>query len=431
MTYAEAIDFLYNSLPVYHRLGAEAYKPGLDTSRRLDHLFGNPHRRYRTIHIAGTNGKGSTAHSLAAVLQSAGYRTGLYTSPHIFDFRERIRVNGEMIPEQAVTDFVEQWLASPERNELTPSFFELTSTLAFDYFARERVDVAIIETGLGGRLDSTNIISPALSIITNISLDHTNLLGATRPEIAREKAGIIKPDTPVLIGEWDIETGPVFIEAAERAAAEFDFVRPVEAVVEPTRNFYPNTPFGPVSGELRGQCQVRNAATVFDAVEWLRRLDFVIPDAAVADGMANVTGLTHLFGRWTQIGTSPLTIADTGHNCGGWEYIVRELERQPSPVLDLVIGFVADKDTAPIFEKLRPLRQRLRLWFATPSTPRGMDAHTLAAQAAEAGFEGTVIPSATAALAEARTAAGPNGFVLIAGSNFLIADLNPEQTVGA
>lgn len=431
MTYAEAIDFLYNSLPVYHRLGAEAYKPGLDTSRRLDDLFGNPHRRYRTIHIAGTNGKGSTAHSLAAVLQSAGYRTGLYTSPHIFDFRERIRVNGEMIPKQAVTDFVEQWLASPERNELTPSFFELTSTLAFDYFARERVDVAIIETGLGGRLDSTNIISPALSIITNISLDHTNLLGATRPEIAREKAGIIKPDTPVLIGEWDIKTGPVFIEAAERAATEFDFVRPVEAVVEPTRNFYPNTPFGPVSGELRGQCQVRNAATVFDAVEWLRRLDFVIPDAAVADGMANVTGLTHLFGRWSQIGTSPLTIADTGHNCGGWEYIVRELERQPSPVLDLVIGFVADKDTAPIFEKLRPLRQRLRLWFATPSTPRGMSASTLAAEAAEAGFEGTVIPSATAALAEARSAAGPNGFVLIAGSNFLIADLNPEQTVGA
>lgn len=423
MTYTEALDFLYTSLPVYQNLGPSAYKPGLETSEKLSALFGDPHRRYRTIHIAGTNGKGSTAHSIAAVLQSAGYKVGLYTSPHIYDFRERIRVNGEMIPEEKVVEFVERWQSMPQRNELTPSFFELTSTMALEHFASERVDVAVIEAGLGGRLDSTNIISPILSVITNISLDHTALLGSTRAEIAREKAGIIKPDTAVVVGEWDLETGPVFLETAAERGSEIDFVRPVEAEVGEEYNLYPQTPYGEVRGELRGECQVRNASTVFEVVERLRGLDFVVPDQAVVDGMARVTELTHLFGRWSKLSDRPTVIADTGHNVGGWEYIVKELRRVESDRIQLIVGFVADKDTAPVFELLKPLKERLSLYFATPSVARGMQAEELARRAREAGFEGRVIPDVNEALSAARAEAGPEGFVLIAGSNFLIADL--------
>lgn len=423
MDYAQAIDLLYNSLPVFQHQGPGAYKPGLDTSRRLDDLAGNPHRSYPTIHIAGTNGKGSTAHTLAAILQSAGYKTGLYTSPHIYDFRERIRVNGEKISEEAVVDFVERWVDIRDKYpELSPSFFELTSTMAFEYFAKCDVDVAVIETGLGGRLDSTNIITPILSIITNISLDHTSLLGDTRGQIAAEKAGIIKPSIPVVIGERDDETEQIFRDKAEVESAPIYFAKPIAGIVGTDCNRYPDTPYGPLVGELRGECQRLNASTVLTAVSLLRER-FNIPDNAVRDGMANVTGLTHLFGRWTKIADSPITVCDTGHNMGGWELIVDEICRETHSPKHLVIGFVADKDLSHIFDLFERIKDSVTIWFSAPTSQRGLPAQELAARAAERGICGETEPDVNIAVSRARESAGDKGFVLVAGSNFLIADL--------
>ena len=424
MNYAQAIDLLYNSLPVFQNIGPGAYKPGLDTSRRLDDMAGNPHRAYPTIHIAGTNGKGSTAHTLAAILQSAGYRTGLYTSPHIYDFRERIRVNGEMIDEDAVVDFVERWVAvSGSHPDIQPSFFELTSTMAFEYFARQKVDIAVIETGLGGRLDSTNIITPILSVITNISLDHTSLLGDTPAQIASEKAGIIKPGVPVVIGEYDPETEAVFRDTASALGSPIYFASPVEATILPDCNIYPSTPYGELRGELHGECQRRNTATVLTAVDVLRR-SMNIPDEAVRTSIADVTGLTHLFGRWTPVAQSPLTIADTGHNQGGWQLITDEVKRVTLSPKHLVIGFVADKDLDHIFDLLYGLKDDVTLWFSGPSCQRGLPARELAVKAASRGLEGFVEQDVNEAVRKAREMAGPEGFILVAGSNFLIADLN-------
>lgn len=424
MKYLQAIELLYNSLPVFQHMGPGAYKPGLDTSRRLDDMAGNPHRAYRTIHVAGTNGKGSTAHTLAAILQSAGYRTGLYTSPHIYDFRERIRVDGEMIEEEAVVDFVKRWVDVREKYpDILPSFFELTSTMAFEYFARKHVDIAVIETGLGGRLDSTNIIMPILSIITNISLDHTSLLGDTYEQIAREKAGIIKPGVPVVIGESDERTAGVFMEAAARNGSRITFAEPIEGRVEADGNVYPITPVGPLRGELRGECQRRNAATVLAAVKELRET-VDIPDDAVRRGFADVTKLTHLFGRWSRVALSPLTVCDTGHNQGGWELIVDELRKVPQRPRHLVMGFVADKDLGHIFDLLTEIKDEVELWFSGPSNQRGLPAHELAERASVRGLHGTVEQDVNEAVRRAREAAGRNGFVLVAGSNFLIADLH-------
>jgi len=424
MDYPQAIELLYNSLPVFQYMGPGAYKPGLDTSRRLDDMAGNPHRLYRTIHVAGTNGKGSTAHTLAAILQSAGYRTGLYTSPHIYDFRERIRVDGEMIEEKAVVDFVDRWVDVRDKYpDLSPSFFELTSTMAFDYFARRNVDIAVIETGLGGRLDSTNIITPMLSIITNISLDHTSLLGDTLAQIAGEKAGIIKPGVPVVIGEKDEATEAVFRETAERNGSRIIFAGTLEGSVEADCNRYPSTPFGPLRGELRGECQRRNAATVLTAVQVLKE-SLNIPDEAVRRGLAGVTALTHLFGRWSCIATAPLTVCDTGHNQGGWELIINEVKGMSQKPKHLVIGFVADKDLGHIFDLLVGIKNDVTLWFSGPKSQRGLPASELARKAAERGLVGYVEQDVNKAVGKAREMAGPDGFVLIAGSNFLIADLH-------
>lgn len=426
MTYNQAIELLYNSLPVFQHSGPGAYKPGLDTSRKLDDLAGNPHRSYKTIHIAGTNGKGSTAHTLAAILQCAGYKTGLYTSPHIFDFRERIRVNGEMISEKAVVNFVERWVKTSHKfPSISPSFFELTSTLAFEYFAQMNVDVAVIETGLGGRLDSTNIISPILSVITNISLDHTSLLGDTLRQIATEKAGIIKAGMPVVIGESVPETESVFTETAKANNSEIIFAKPIDGEVRENCNFYPETDFGPLTGQLKGECQKRNAATVIAAVEKLRDV-MPVPDSAVAEGFAKVVDLTHLFGRWTSFLYSPLTVCDTGHNQGGWELLVDEIRNQNAITKHIVMGFVADKELSHILELLSELRDKVTFWFSSPSCQRGLPAHDLMLKASDYGIEGKVEPDVNKAISQARDQAGADGFVLVAGSNFLIADIRDD-----
>ena len=425
MTYQAAIEFLFNSLPVFQREGASAYKPGLGTSIALDDIFGNPHRKYATIHIAGTNGKGSTAHTLAAVLARAGYRTGLYTSPHIFDFRERIRVNGEKISEEAVVDFVTRWKGMD--SALTPSFFELTSTMAFEYFADQNVDVAVIETGLGGRLDSTNIISPVLSIITNISHDHTNLLGVTLEKIAFEKAGIIKSGVPVVIGEVLPETEPVFRAKAEEVKAPIHIAAPVDAEIEDGGSIlYPSTQFGAVKGELSGACQVKNTATILCALLRLRELGFNIPDEAVGTGFANVCEDTGLMGRWTVLRNKPLTVCDTGHNIGGWEYIASQLSSRKEGRVHLIVGFVNDKDISAILAKIASIEVDKRLYFSSPSVPRGLKAEAISCKAAEFGMEGEVIDDVNLALVKATAEASDNDLILIAGSNFLIADLKLE-----
>lgn len=427
MEYQEAIDYLYNSLPVFQRIGAAAYKPGLETSIALDGIFGNPHRQYPTIHIAGTNGKGSTAHTLAAILQSAGYKTGLYTSPHLFDFRERMRVNGEMITHEAVISFVGRWLKLHSENRyanLSPSFFELTSTMAFEYFADCGVDVAVIETGLGGRLDSTNIITPVLSVITNISLDHTALLGDTLERIAYEKAGIIKPGVPVVIGERQQETAPVFEKKATECGAPLIYAPKVIGTHVNGRMRYENTEYGDITGELTGDYQIKNTATVLAAVSALEKSGFNIGKDAVKAGFADVSGLTHLMGRWMKICDAPLTVCDTGHNAGGWEYITRQLDSHTNGKIHLIIGFAADKDISPILEMIKRVKAPVELYFSSPSVKRGLDAEKLAEAAATHELTGTIVPDVNEALEVAKSRAdSATDMIFVGGSNFLIADL--------
>lgn len=427
MNYQEALDYLYNSLPVFHREGPGAYKPGLDTSLRLNSLWGDPFGSLKTIHIAGTNGKGSTAHTLAAILQAAGYRTGLYTSPHIFDFGERIRVDGVKIPQSEVIGFVEKWkkMLSEGQTDLKPSFFELTSTMAFDWFRRCGVDYAVIETGLGGRLDSTNIITPILSIITNISPDHTEFLGHNLGEIAFEKAGIIKEGIPVVIGERQEETIEVFEKVAGEKHSPLIVATSIGMTVKDGQNFYPDTPFGPLVGQLSGLYQRLNTSTVLTAVSVLRSLGVQISDRAVREGVAHVVDLTGLKGRWTLIASDPDTIIDTGHNAGGWQQIAGQLRSEAHRTVILVCGFVADKDLSPIFRTISRLSNIKEIIWSQPSSARGLPAEELSRKASEAGLRGMTVADVNAAVTLARTLCPPDGLVLIAGSNYLIADLRP------
>ena len=425
MEYSEAIDFLYTQLPMFQRVGAAAYKPGLDTSLRLSEAFGNPHRRFKPVHVGGTNGKGSTAHTLAAVLQKSGYKTGLYTSPHLVDFRERIRVDGKMIPREAVADFVERYRRMDTSYATRPSFFELTMVMAFEYFAREQVDVAVIEVGLGGRLDSTNIITPELSVITNISFDHTQFLGDTLPKIAAEKAGIIKPGIPVVIGEAEGEVRRVF----ERKAAEENVPILFAEDVRPYRTcrlgaegiVYDGTPFGTVTGELTGDCQTRNAATILTALTVLKEEGWNVTDEAVREGFAHVCGLTGLMGRWMKLGESPLVVCDTGHNVGGWDYLSKQVASLPGRK-HVVIGFVNDKDISHILD-LMPRGADVSYNFTNASLQRALPAEQLARIAAEKGLKGSVCGSVAEAYAMALADAGPEDSVFIGGSTFVVADL--------
>lgn len=421
LTYDNAIDFLYTQLPMFQRMGANAYKPGLDTSIALDKAFGNPHLRFPSIHIAGTNGKGSTAHTLAAILQSAGYKVGLYTSPHLVDFRERIRVNGDMISHSAVVDFVNRYRALELGCQ--PSFFELTMTMAFEHFANEKVDIAVIETGLGGRLDSTNIISPILSIITNISFDHTAFLGDTLAAIASEKAGIIKQKTPVIIGEANSETRQIFNKKASLENAPIIYTEEHKAFtsVEHSNSgfIYNGTAYGRIIGELSGECQQKNTATILTAIEQLRLIGWEITPDAVKQGFANVCKLTGLAGRWMELQQSPRVVCDTGHNVGGWEYLSRQLAEIKGS-LHMIIGFVNDKDISHILD-LMP--RNATYYFTRADIPRALPADEVKTIAEEKGLSGKAYSSVAEAYNNARANATSDDTIFIGGSTFVVADL--------
>lgn len=419
--YNEAIEFLYTSMPMFQRVGASAYKPGLDTVKMLDDKFGNPHLKYKTIHIAGTNGKGSTAHTLAAILQSAGYRVGLYTSPHLVDFRERIRVNGTMISHKAVVDFVNRYRAMSLNCH--PSFFELTMTMAFEYFAREKVDIAVIETGLGGRLDSTNIIIPILSIITNISFDHTAFLGDSLKSIAGEKAGIIKPSIPVVIGEAYGEVRDVFAQKALEQNSPIFFAQDEQrfAGVDSLDDglLYRATQYGDIVGELMGDCQPKNVATILTALPLLEAQGLSITPQAVKEGFAHVTTLTGLMGRWMTLQRYPHVVCDTGHNVGGWEYLSRRLH-SVEDTLHMVIGFVNDKDVSHILEMMP---KTAKYYITNAAIERAMPASQLAEIATQCGLIGEQYPSVEEAYNAALAAAQPSDTIFIGGSTFIVADL--------
>ncbi len=431
MTYEEAAAYLIESVPMFQNTGRAAYKEGLCNTLLLDERFGHPHRRFRTIHVGGTNGKGSCCHTLAAILQTAGYKVGLYTSPHLTDFKERIRVNGQKIPECEVASFVEE--ERPFFDSLHPSFFELTTALAFKYFAKAEVDVAVVEVGMGGRLDCTNIITPDLSVITNISLDHVQFLGHTLAEIAREKAGIIKSEVPVIIGETTEETKKVFEDKSLEMNAPIRFAEEEHEVVssrsERNTRIYETLHYGSFRGELGGLCQEKNTATVLAAVDELRKAGYTIEQEHIRLGFGQVCELTGLRGRWQQVGTSPAVICDTGHNAGGISYIAEQLRHIRAGKLHIVIGMVNDKD---ILSVLRQLPQRAVYYFTKASVKRALDEHTLQTLAKEVGLRGTSLPDVKSAFQAARQSSTEKDLIFVGGSTFVVADFlsfyQPEGT---
>ena len=422
MNYEETLEYLYRQLPVFQQVGSAAYKPGLQNSEALDEYFGHPHRKFHTLHIAGTNGKGSVSHLLASILQLNGYKTGLYTSPHLVDFRERIRIDGQMIPRQEVIDFAEKHLAPTLH--IHPSFFELTMMMAFDYFARQAVDAAVIEVGLGGRLDSTNIITPDLCVITNISYDHVQMLGHTLPQIAREKAGIIKHGIPVVIGEAQGEVKQVFIDKASEVGAPIFFAEECvrfDSARQSARGWEFDSPAYPhLFGELGGFCQEKNAATVLTAVARLRELGYRITDQSVYEAFAHVTRLTGLMGRWQQLQASPRLICDTGHNTGGMQYIAHQLRNEHYDTLRIVIGMVNDKDISGV---LAMLPKEATYYFTRASVPRALPQDKLEALATQAGLKGRSFPTVKEAVTAAQKESRPEDLIFVGGSTFIVADL--------
>lgn len=407
MDYQNTLTYLYNSVPMFQQVGGSAYKEGLENTRTLDEHFAHPHRSFRTIHVAGTNGKGSCSHTLAAILQEAGYRVGLYTSPHLVDFRERIRINGKPISEEYVIRFVEEERSFFE--PLHPSFFELTTAMAFRYFADEKVDVAVIEVGLGGRLDCTNIICPDLCIITNISLDHTQFLGSTLAQIAGEKAGIIKSGIPVVIGETTPETKPVFLQKAQEVGA------PIYFAEENDREDYPGVEF-----ELKGLYQTKNKRTILTALPLLKEAGYRLDEQSVRSGFAHVVELTGLMGRWQKLQDSPTLICDTGHNVGGIACIVEQLGQQSYRQLHIVIGMVNDKDVRGV---LALLPKDAVYYFTKASVKRALPEEELQVLAAAAGLEGNTYPDVPAAVRAAQEKSLPEDFIFVGGSSFIVADL--------
>lgn len=426
MNYSETLHYLYTSVPVFQHDGASAYKPGLDNSIALDNYLKNPHQTYKIIHVAGTNGKGSTSHLLAATLQESGYKVGLYTSPHLVDFRERIRINGVMIPQRCVIDFVEQHRAFFET--IHPSFFELTMSMAFDYFRAEKVDVAVIEVGLGGRLDSTNIITPEISIITNISLDHIQFLGNTVEKIATEKAGIIKPHIPVIIGKAEGGVRRVFEEKARKEKAPLFFAEEAKTLIDSHFSAgktwkYHSADYGIFDGELSGIVQVENTQTVLTAIRILKTKGFSITSKAVHNAFSHVVELTGLMGRWQEIQKTPRIICDTAHNSGGIEYIAAQLRKETYNQLHIVIGMVNDKDINSV---LSLLPNTATYYFTRASVPRSLPEEELAAIATKYGLHGKTYPCVQQAINASKENAGNNDLIYVGGSTFIVADMLSE-----
>jgi dihydrofolate synthase/folylpolyglutamate synthase len=432
VTYKETLNWLYAQLPMFHRVGAAAFKKDLTNTLAICAHLGNPEKKFPSIHIGGTNGKGSTAHLIAAMLQAQGYKVGLYVSPHYRDFRERIKINGNYISPKNVTKFIETHKDFFEN--LKPSFFEMTVGLAFDYFAEQQVDIAVIEVGMGGRFDSTNVITPLLSVITNISFDHVQFLGDTLPKIAFEKAGIIKPQTPVVIGEWHAETAPVFEQKAAETASPISFA---------SENFYLNTIKEDVFSTdfevfkdkkilyknlkvgLKGEFQQKNIATALQAISVFNALirpktNFYISENAILRGVAEVTSLTNLIGRWQILNQSPLIICDSGHNEAGIQAVIKNLEKITYQHLHIVLGVVNDKD---ITKMLAQLPKHATYYFAKANIPRGLAADLLRGVANEQGLYGKAYTSVRKAFAAAQKKAATNDLIFIGGSIFVVAEI--------
>lgn len=427
MTYEETIQYLFNSAPLFQHVGGAAYKEGLSTTHILDAHFNHPHNQYRTIHIAGTNGKGSCAHTIAAILQHTGLKVGLYTSPHLVDFRERIRINGEMMPQQYVIDFVEEERSFFE--PLHPSFFELTTALAFKYFAEQHVDVAVIEVGLGGRLDCTNIISPILSVITNISFDHTQFLGNTLAQIASEKAGIIKHKVPVIIGECNAETRPVFEHKAHEVEAPILFAEDNKEVLSSEFSdfyghklrHYTTRSFGDIYGELTGECQIKNANTILCALHSLSKI-FSVTHEDITYAFEHVCEMTGLRGRWQILQEHPTIICDTGHNTGGWQYLAHQLAQIATSgnKLHIVFGMASDKDIERV---MSTLPHEACYYWTKASVKRATSEQTIANIATKYDLHGKTYSNVAEAYEAAINNASTNDYIYVGGSSFIVADL--------
>lgn len=422
--YQQALDYLYLNLPMFQRIGAAALKKDLANTIKLCEALGNPEKKFKTIHVAGTNGKGSSSHMLASVLQEAKYKTGLYTSPHLKSFTERIRINGGEVSEMFVIDFVNR--IQPLIEEIKPSFFEITVAMAFDYFAREKVDVAVIEVGLGGRLDSTNVITPEVSLITNIGWDHKDLLGDTLNKIAFEKAGIIKPAVPVVISERQDEIDDVFLAKAKEQNAAIYFASDqfdVSTINDKHQIFKDGTVLiRDVKFPLKGRYQSHNIRGVVNVIEVLRKKKkgFKVTDAAIKRGLQNVVRNTHLKGRWQILQQRPLVICDTGHNIDGIRYVVDQLKTVPHQKLHVVFGMVKEKS---IDEILKLLPKEATYYFCQAKLPRALDATELAKKAMEFGLHGHVIPDVNEAKNSALKNAAKNDLIFIGGSTFVVAEL--------
>lgn len=428
MTYSEAIQYLYSKLPMFTRIGSKAFKANLNNTLAFCAHLGNPENRFKSVHIAGTNGKGSTSHMLAAILQAAGYKTGLYTSPHLRDFRERIRINGVMIAQEQVISFIDTHQEFIDI--LKPSFFETTAAMAFDHFAEQQVDIAVIEVGLGGRLDSTNVIQPLLSVITNIGLDHTDILGDTLPQIAAEKAGIIKPSVPVVIGETHTETAEVFTQKASEHLSAITFADQnyhIESLSAQNANnllIRYQHKYAPQANvlelDLSGSYQKKNVATVLTAVDELRKQDFNISVKTTLSALKQVSTLTGLQGRWQTLSKQPLTICDTGHNAHGIKEVIKNIRATKHHQLHMVIGMVKDKDSAAI---LTLLPKEAYYYFCQPDLPRAKLADDLKKEALALGLKGNSFNSVAQALEAAKIAADAEDLIFVGGSTFVVAEV--------
>jgi dihydrofolate synthase / folylpolyglutamate synthase len=421
MTYQETLDYLYQNLPMFQRVGAIAYKKDLTNTLALCEVLGNPHLKFKSIHIAGTNGKGSSSHMLASILQSAGYKTGLYTSPHLKEFTERIRINGIEVSKEFVVDFVAR--IKPAIEIIKPSFFEITVVMAFDYFAQQQVDIAVIEVGLGGRLDSTNVITPIVSLITNISWDHADILGDTLEKIAFEKAGIIKKHVPVVLSEYQHELKPVFTEQALKQRCRLITATSYCTVQRTAAGEYDVTHYPrsySVKLDLMGGYQSKNLQGVLVTVEVLNENGFAISVNQIKDGLSKVATQTGLKGRWQTIGTNPLIICDTGHNEGGIQEILNQINEMQFNQLHIVLGMVKDKDISKI---LSLLPKYAKYYFCNAKIPRAMLAVELKQRAEAADLQGIAIADVNEAIAEAKRNSNQDDFIFVGGSTFVVAEI--------